>query len=253
MSLEFSLFRSRREGHQFSVDTTTGLKMVATDRHLAFSNGAPVLNVNRNSFFVPDPNWRYHRPAQPRRWAVRNSKPASMSLVNDIIIKGVEAGVAAFLGNAVSMQQAAKSEKKGTFFGLGGKKSKPSTNSNDTLIDPVSVISEVMRMAESIPEIVERGGPEAKKWVKLAICLAIDLVGAGNLGVPILGDLLDLVTAPISAVMLQALYGSTFITVAEIAEELLPGTDAIPTATLAWLAEQGGYLNVKTDRDTETG
>lgn len=83
----------------------------------------------------------------------------------------------------------------------------------------------------------------SKKWIKLCICVIIDLIGSGGLGFPLLGDLLDVFTAPISALMLHALFASNAVTVAGLTEELLPGTDGIPSATLAWVAEQRGYIN----------
>lgn len=176
-----------------------------------------------------------------------------MSLVNDLLVKGLEVSVATFLGNAVAVQQAAKPAKESTGL-FGSRKRKPRRPANPVQpADASRVVSELMRMAQGLPAVVERGGPEGKKWVKLAICLAIDLVGSGSLGVPFLGDALDVVTAPISAVMLQALFGSSLVTIAGFAEEILPGTDGIPTATLAWLAEEYGYLQVDKGRDTNSG
>lgn len=176
-----------------------------------------------------------------------------MSLANDLIIKGLEVGAATFLGNAVAVQQqiSKPAPPKRGLFGSRGKKGRSKTPTKTGGIDSNQVrgiVTELMRLAEGLPEVLERGGPEGKKWVKLAICIGIDLVGSGSLAVPLVGDALDLVTAPISAVMLQALFGNTMVTMGGLAEELLPGTDGIPTATLAWLAENSGYLNVEKDR-----
>ena len=55
--------------------------------------------------------------------------------------------------------------------------------------------------------------------------------------VPGLGEIIDAVWAPISAYFLHVFFGSIVITVMGLAEELGPGTDIIPTATLAWLYE----------------
>lgn len=88
-----------------------------------------------------------------------------------------------------------------------------------------------------------RDSNSRKKWIKLGICVMLDLIGSGGLGFPLLGDLLDVFTAPVSALMLHALFASNAVTVAGLTEELLPGTDGIPSATLAWVAEQRGYIN----------
>lgn len=190
-----------------------------------------------------------------------------MNIVNDLLTKAVEVGVATYLGNTfvskqVSQQQNQQdeSQQKPGFFGLQfGKKTnkKQRTQSgahstatatinngtSSTTTDVNQLVSFVLSIANEIPLIIEKGGPEGRKWVKLVFCVLIDLIGSGSLAVPFLGDTLDLVTAPILAVMLQALFGNSAVTIAGFAEEILPGTDGIPTATLAWLAENTGYLN----------
>ncbi|CDF35459.1 unnamed protein product [Chondrus crispus] len=188
---------------------------------------------------------KFHVPTHPHR-------AASMSLTNDLLIKGLEVGVATFVGKAAGVQmptggQARRSEAQS---GRTRKKKRRPSSSAEQRVEAEDVrgmVEEVVRVAGRVGEVAERGGPEAKKWVKLAICIGIDLVGSGSVAVPLVGDALDLVTAPLAAVMLQALFGSTLVTVGGLAEELLPGTDVIPTATLAWLAEYYGYLNGKAD------
>lgn len=167
-----------------------------------------------------------------------------MSLTNDLIVKALEVGVATVLGNTFATQAQTRRSDKGGLFGLGATKKKKRRDATTSIdADEVqSVVAEVLRFAERVPEVLETGGPEGKKWVKLAICIAIDLIGSGSLAVPFLGDALDIVTAPMSAVMLQALFGSSLVTIGGFMEEILPGTDGIPTATLAWLAENNGFL-----------
>lgn len=58
---------------------------------------------------------------------------------------------------------------------------------------------------------------------------------------PVVADVLDVATAPISALVVHALFGSTALAAATFAEEILPGTDGIPSATLAWIAQQYNY------------
>jgi hypothetical protein len=68
---------------------------------------------------------------------------------------------------------------------------------------------------------------------KLFICLAIDVIGASSELVPILGELTDVVYAPIAATVLRSLYGGSNVVFAlEFAEEILPFTDILPLATL---------------------
>lgn len=91
--------------------------------------------------------------------------------------------------------------------------------------------------AAKLPEYLESSSPESRKWIKLAMCVVIDLIGSGTLAIPLISDALDLAWAPVDAFALQALFGNPLITAGGFAEEILPGTDGIPTATLAWVYE----------------
>ncbi|WP_207765208.1 hypothetical protein [Solitalea longa] len=84
-----------------------------------------------------------------------------------------------------------------------------------------------------------------KKYTDLAICLVMDFLGMGTYSIPILGELGDLFWAPFSAIVFfflfrrkMGLIGGAF----NFLEEILPGTDVIPTFTLAWI---GKYLVYK--------
>lgn len=72
---------------------------------------------------------------------------------------------------------------------------------------------------------------------KLLASILIDLVGDGSLLVPGAGDASDLLWAPLSAVLVRLLYGSNTLALCNLIEELLPFTDAIPTATIAFLLD----------------
>jgi hypothetical protein len=74
---------------------------------------------------------------------------------------------------------------------------------------------------------------------KLLICLLIDLVGVSSEAVPILGELTDIVSAPISAAILQNLFpgSNKFVFLFELTEEILPFTDIIPFATICWVID----------------
>ena len=168
-----------------------------------------------------------------------------MSLAGEVITKALEVGVGTILANAVAQRQSdgsSSSSKDQTF------KQKPTDSSSTT--DVSKIISQLLQLGTASTSIISEAPEGNRRWIKLAICICIDLVGSGSLAVPILGDFLDLATAPASAAMLQALFGNSWITTGGLIEEILPGTDTIPTATLAWLAEQSGYLNA-TKKNTE--
>ncbi|CBN75389.1 conserved unknown protein [Ectocarpus siliculosus] len=76
-------------------------------------------------------------------------------------------------------------------------------------------------------------------WSKLAMSIAVDTIGCTSYIVPILGESADLLWAPVSYLLIDAMYhgSSPWAGVFGAMEELLPFTDIIPTATLAWMKE----------------
>ena len=68
----------------------------------------------------------------------------------------------------------------------------------------------------------------------LLCCVVVDLVGDGSL-LPGLLPFDDKVWAPVSALLVRALLGSTALAAADFAKELLPAADVLPLATLGWL------------------
>ncbi|KAJ1457973.1 hypothetical protein M885DRAFT_437465 [Pelagophyceae sp. CCMP2097] len=73
--------------------------------------------------------------------------------------------------------------------------------------------------------------------VKLVLCLLIDLVGVSSYALPVAGEVSDIAWAPVSAVLVQYLFGPGPFAILAFVEELVPGADFIPTATLAWFYE----------------
>jgi hypothetical protein len=70
-------------------------------------------------------------------------------------------------------------------------------------------------------------------FAKLLVCLAIDVIGSSSELIPVLGELTDVIYAPIAATILRSLYGGSNILFGlEFAEEILPFTDILPLATL---------------------
>ena len=70
------------------------------------------------------------------------------------------------------------------------------------------------------------------------LCLLIDLIGNTTFFVAG-GELDDLVWAPLSAFALLRLFRSDFIAGIQFSKEILPLTDILPVASLAWLLRFG--------------
>lgn len=72
----------------------------------------------------------------------------------------------------------------------------------------------------------------------LFLSLLFDSVGFLSYAVPFLGELSDLIWAPIAGIILLRMYKGTVGTVGGVivfVEELIPGLDFIPTFTLTWI------------------
>ena len=72
----------------------------------------------------------------------------------------------------------------------------------------------------------------------LATCLMMDLLGYVSYGIPFLGEFIDIIWAPISAIIFMKLFGfkKGFLGgVFNFVEELMPGLDFIPTFTITWM------------------
>lgn len=79
------------------------------------------------------------------------------------------------------------------------------------------------------------------KWERLVLSLVLDAIGSSSYLIPVLGEFTDLAWAPVFAVCVAAMYSesSPYAHYVGLIEELLPFTDIIPTATLAWIRENG--------------
>ena len=78
-----------------------------------------------------------------------------------------------------------------------------------------------------------------KKQPSLVFCILMDVIGlmTSSYAVPILGDVADVIWAPISAVIFFRTFGGwkgAFGSVFNFVEELLPGLDFIPSFTITW-------------------
>ena len=68
--------------------------------------------------------------------------------------------------------------------------------------------------------------------------ILIDLIGMSTYLLPVAGEGADVGWAPVSTALIFWLYGSGIFAAAGFAEEILPGLDFVPTATIAWFLTQ---------------
>ena len=79
---------------------------------------------------------------------------------------------------------------------------------------------------------------EAEKSQKLVMSILLDLVGMATFLIPFLGEIGDLLWAPIAAYMMAKMYNGFSGKVAGVftfLEEIIPLTDFIPSFTLMWI------------------
>ena len=78
----------------------------------------------------------------------------------------------------------------------------------------------------------------SNRKAKLIMSIVFDAIGMLSYAVPLLAEVTDVVWAPISGMLLVAMYkGSTgkIAGMVSFLEEILPGVDFIPTFTLTWI------------------
>jgi len=91
-------------------------------------------------------------------------------------------------------------------------------------------------MAEEV--IVKPEVKSSNKKAKLVLSIIFDLIGMMSYLVPVFGEAVDVIWAPISGLLLMLMYKGTKGKVAGIIgtiEELIPFVDIIPTFTLTWI------------------
>ena len=84
---------------------------------------------------------------------------------------------------------------------------------------------------------------------KLILGLFFDFIGMLSYIIPGIAETADLIWAPISGILLVAMYKGTVGKVAGVIgtlEELIPFTDIIPTFTITWFYEN--YLDKKNNK-----
>jgi hypothetical protein len=79
------------------------------------------------------------------------------------------------------------------------------------------------------------------KEVSLIFCLLMDILGYATYAVPFFGELGDIFWAPISAFIFWRTFGSwrgALGGMFNFVEEILPGTDFIPSFTIMWFLQR---------------
>jgi len=82
-----------------------------------------------------------------------------------------------------------------------------------------------------------------RRQPSLIFCLVMDFIGYASYSIPILGEVTDVIWAPISALIFFLTFGGwkgALGGVFDFVEELLPGTDFIPSFTIMWLLQRIG-------------
>lgn len=79
---------------------------------------------------------------------------------------------------------------------------------------------------------------ESFRQPSILLCILLDLIGYASYSIPFLGEIADLVWAPVSGLIFFMLFGGwkgALGGVFNFIEEILPGTDFIPSFTIMWV------------------
>ena len=75
----------------------------------------------------------------------------------------------------------------------------------------------------------------------ILFCIAMDMIGYATYAIPFWGEAADIIWAPLSGMIFFASFGGwkgALGGIGNFIEELLPGTDFIPSFTIMWLLQQ---------------
>lgn len=79
-----------------------------------------------------------------------------------------------------------------------------------------------------------------RKQPSLVFCVFMDLMGYATYAIPFLGEIADIVWAPLSSLIFFITFGGwkgVLGGLGNFIEELLPGTDFIPSFTIMWFIQ----------------
>ncbi|MFT4152621.1 hypothetical protein [Parafilimonas sp.] len=86
------------------------------------------------------------------------------------------------------------------------------------------------------------------KQPSLLFCILMDVIGYATYSIPVLGEIGDTLWAPVSAVIFYLSFGGWkggFGAIFNFVEEILPGTDFIPSFTIMWLVQRAAKKRVE--------
>jgi hypothetical protein len=94
-----------------------------------------------------------------------------------------------------------------------------------------------------------------KRQPSLIFCILMDFVGYATYAIPGLGEFADILWAPVSSIIFMKTFGGLKGVLGgfgNFIEELLPGTDFIPSFTIMWfiqnMQKKNKVVAVKTSR-----
>jgi hypothetical protein len=88
-----------------------------------------------------------------------------------------------------------------------------------------------------------------RKEPSLIFCILMDLIGYATYAVPFLGEFGDILWAPVSAIIFFLTFGGwkgAMGGMFNFIEEILPGTDFIPSFTLMYFFQRSGKKSFQT-------
>jgi len=89
--------------------------------------------------------------------------------------------------------------------------------------------------------ITKNKGKMNRRQPSLIFCLLMDFIGYASYSIPVLGEVTDVIWAPISGLIFFLTFGGwrgALGGMFDFVEELLPGTDFIPSFTLMWFFQK---------------
>jgi hypothetical protein len=110
---------------------------------------------------------------------------------------------------------------------------------------------QLIQLKKLFPTKAQYQPAQQKPLPSLTACILMDLLGYASFAIPVLGEFLDIIWAPISALVFFKMFGGAkglFGGAFSFFEELMPGLDFIPTFTIAWMIQfsrrknQGTYI-----------
>ena len=88
-----------------------------------------------------------------------------------------------------------------------------------------------------------------RRQPSLLFCILMDMIGYASYAVPFLGEFADIIWAPLSAIIFFASFGGwkgALGGIGNFIEEILPGTDFIPSFTIMWFLQQNKKKQINT-------